>query len=59
MKQESVSKKDIEFIKEELALIKNILLSKNSKKQSLQEEINGWELLSDKTLEDFEESLNE
>jgi len=52
-----VNKSDIEGIKRELALIKNILLAKVAGQMSLEEEFNSWEMLSDQTLEDFEESL--
>ena len=52
-----VNQSDIESIKRELDLIKNILLSKTSRQISLEEEFNSWEVLSDVALEDFEESL--
>lgn len=52
-----VNQSDIEGIKRELDLIKNILLSKTSGQISLEEEFNSWEALSDVALEDFEESL--
>ena len=52
-----VNQSDIESIKRELDLIKNILLSKTSGQISLEEEFNSWEVLSDVALEDFEESL--
>lgn len=54
-----MNKKDIEYIKEELSSIKKILLAQKISEQSLKEEINEWEILSDEALEDFEENLNE
>ena len=59
MEQENMNKKDIEYIKEELSSIKKILLAQKISEQSLKEEINEWEVLSDEALEDFEENLNE
>ena len=53
----NVNQSDIESIKTELDLIKNILLSKTAGQMSLEEEFNSWEALSDGALEDFEESL--
>jgi len=52
-----VKESDIEGIKRDLALIKNIILVKSQSQMSLEEEFNLWEILSDKSLEDFEESL--
>lgn len=57
--EQTIDKKDIEYIKQELHLIKRLLLaSKPGKEQSLEDETHEWELLSDQTLEDFEDSLN-
>jgi len=50
-----VNEKDILAIKEELVLIKTLLLNKQG--MSLEEEMNQWQILSDKALEDFEDSL--
>lgn len=52
-----VKESDLEGIKKELAWIRNILLVKGISQMSLEEEFNSWEILSDSTLEDFEESL--
>jgi len=52
-----VKESDIEEIKKDLALIRNILLVKGISQMSLEDEFNQWEVLSDSALEDFEESL--
>lgn len=52
----NVKEEDILGIKRDLILIKN-LLSKNNSQISFEEEMNSWETMSDKTLEDFEDSL--
>lgn len=52
-----VKESEIEGIRKELELIRNILLVKGISQESLEEEICQWEILSDKTLEDFENSL--
>jgi len=56
-KEMKVRREDIEEIKRDLAEIKKALLVKMFSQQSLEEEFNSWEILSDEALEDFEESL--